>query len=183
MTLQDDYLPLDSFLLKELQNFDTWLELSDSTTVYNEGLEGGYKWWDGKTEPIDIWQMIIEKVWGHLDVNTITGFEYWANVLSKNNELSWHQDKDEKEYDISGKTICPSVSTVYYGYDHQVEGGFIEIGLPNSTDKKQTERIQPKFNRIVTFDPSRWHRVMPIKSGVRLAFQINIWEDRPSFLE
>ena len=92
MIVQDNYLPLDSPLLKELQNFDTWLELCNSTTVYNKGLEGGYKWWDGKTEPTDLWQKIIKGTWGHLNINNIAGFEYWANICTKDNTLDWNQD-------------------------------------------------------------------------------------------
>lgn len=176
MIVENDYLPLNSELLQKLNNRDMWIELAKESSKEN------YRWWRGKSDPRNVWEELIKHIWGHINLDDIAGFEYWANICSSNNELDWHQDKDEKLYMDHKITVSPKVSTVYYGFESEFEGGFLEIALQGEmSPKKMTERIFPLFNRIVIFDPSRWHRVTPIESGHRFGFQVNIWHNAPSW--
>ena len=176
MIIQNDFLPYDSSLLERLNNPEIWFCLAHEETKED------YRWWTGKTQPKNIWEELIQTMWGHIDPSKIAGFEYWANICCKDSGLDWHQDKDEKLHDEQDITVSPSTSTVYYGFPHVVEGGLLEIARHGETDETLTERVHPEFNRIIIFDPSRWHRVTPIKSGTRFGFQVNIWKEEPSFV-
>ena len=80
-------------------------------------------------------------------------FEYWANITWKGHNLEWHQDKDEYQETRHNKLVFPRAGAVWYGYPHDIEGGYLEIqqGL-------EVERLQPVYNRIVVFDVSKFHR-------------------------
>lgn len=173
MYLKDNFLEPESELLKDLTDPSIWEELDE---VNFPALS---QFWDGTGELDNVWKRLINKIWGELDPSTFGCFEYWANITSPDMPLDWHQDKNEMEYILNGKTICADTSTVFYGYPHKVEGGYLEINEVGKNDNVETERIKPKYNRIVVFDPSRWHRVMPVKSGLRYGFQVNIWNTAP----
>jgi len=182
MNIITDYLPYDSELLKELNDPKLWEELSSFDEDIDTNNSEGYKWWDGVTEPSNIWEKLIKHIWSQIPPGSIAGYEYWANICFPNNELDWHQDKDEKLFDEKDQTVCPTISTVFYGFPHTVKGGYLEIHTNNPKDTSLTERIKPIFNRLVIFNPSNYHRVMPIEEGVRFAFQVNVWEEAPSFV-
>lgn len=171
MYLKDNFLEADSELLKDLKNKQPWEDLGDLPTSCL---------WDGTGEVDNIWKKLILKMWEPLFKSKDFGcFEYWVNITSADNPLGWHQDKDEIEYAKSGKTICPSTSTVFYGHPHKITGGLLEIQEATESRHPETERILPIYNRIVVFKPSRFHRVSPITEGVRYGFQVNIWDSIP----
>lgn len=173
MYVKDNFLEPDSAILKELTDVSLWEELDDVT--YSKLST----FWDGEGELDNVWKRLINKIWGDLDPASFGCFEYWVNILSDDMPLSWHQDKNEMEYIKNNNTICADTSTVFYGYPHKIEGGYLEINEGTRVDNIETERIQPVYNRIVVFDPSRWHRVMPVHEGLRYAFQVNIWNTAP----
>ena len=39
--------------------------------------------------------------------------------------------------------------------------------------------IKPMENRLVVFDPSKWHRVSKVSKGKRKAFLSNVWLSKP----
>ena len=173
MYIQDDFCP-DKKILLELSKPSVW-----------QSMVGKSCWWDGwwKSDSRNIWEHIIKMIWLPRGVeNHISGFEYWCNILSaddKNlNHLGWHRDKDEKLKEDTGKIISPLVGTIFYGFPHELEGGFLEISCEDTfTD---IERIFPKYNRIIIMDVSKQHRVSRIYKGKRFGFQINLWKSKPT---
>jgi len=180
MIIEDSYLDENNEIFKRLENKEEWITLS----------KYAYRFWTAEKDPSNVWEELIKYMWGDIIGNPdVAGFEYWGNVYDDKYERywcpGWHQDKDEKLAETKRETICPKVSTVYYGSCDNLEGGFLEIALPeynraHNDDSNLTERIFPMKNRIVIFDPFRWHRVTPITNGIRYSFQVNIWEKPPS---
>lgn len=172
MFIQDDYCP-DKKLLQELSDKAKWQELA-----------GRFHWWDGwwAGEPRNTWEYIIKMIWEAQGVEgKIAGFEYWCNILESDNQqtnhLGWHRDKDELLKEESGEIVCPMVGTIFYGYPHDIEGGFLEIATEDTfTD---VERIRPIYNRVVIMDVSKQHRVTRIYRGTRIGLQINLWLKKP----
>ena len=50
-----------------------------------------------------------------------------------------------------------------------------EIGFKRT----HIERIKPIENRLIVFDPSKWHRVCKVSKGRRKAFLSNVWLKKP----
>ena len=50
-----------------------------------------------------------------------------------------------------------------------------EIGFKRTL----VERIKPIENRLIVFDPSKWHRVSKVSKGRRKAFLSNVWLKKP----
>lgn len=171
MYLHDDYCP-DKAILQQLNDRALW-----------QSMVGRFNWWDGwwSSQPRNIWEQIIQNIWASQGVeNSIAGFEYWCNILDADtdtNHLGWHRDKDEALKASSGEIQCPMAGTVFYGYPHDIDGGYLEIACDDSfTD---TERIRPLYNRVVIFDVSQFHRVTRIYRGQRFGLQINLWRSKP----
>lgn len=171
MYIHDNYCP-DKKLLDQLNNKTVW-----------EAMVGRFHWWDGWwiKEPSNIWEHIIKNIWQSQGIEKqIAGFEYWCNILHANkpiNHLGWHRDKDEALKARTGEVLCPMVGTIFYGYPHQIEGGFLEIAAePSFTD---VERIRAVYNRVVILDVSQHHRVTKLYQGSRFGLQINLWKQRP----
>ena len=185
MIIQDNFLHPHHELIDDLSNLKNWQDLNNHATAYAGHLDGDYSWWDGITEPNNVWEKLIKLIWiktFNINVSEIAGFEYWCNQTYAGEELDWHQDKDEPLYEQKKTTVCPKISTVYYGFPHKVNGGYLEIAKEQEDNDIEVERIEPVYNRLVIFDPSFWHRVAPIRSGYRYGFQVNIWEEKPSFI-
>ena len=171
MFIQDDFCR-DKTVLDRLNHEELWRDA-----------RGTFNWWGGwdQTEPRNIWEEVIKGVWaGNPIVKQIDGFEYWINVLDADgnvNHLGWHVDKDENYKKRTGETRCPLVGSVYYGFPHEVKGGFLELSTePTFTD---LERIAPRYNRLVIFDASKQHRVSRLYAGTRFSLQINLWKTKP----
>jgi len=175
-------LVIDNFLEKStlayLNNKTLWDKLDTvETTVYKplEYIFGSNK----ETVWEDLADKVYEQVFCREGLNdpysTEVSLEYWCNILSPGNELEWHQDKDEKQYEKDPlNVICPKAGAVIYAYPHTVCGGYLEIEHL-STHSIEIERIQPVYNRLVLFDVSKEHRVSKIWSGDRYGFQVNLW--------
>ena len=172
MFVQDDFCR-DSALLEALNDAAVW-----------EAAVGKFNWWSGwqSQQPVDIWQQVIKGIWGgHEIVKSIAGFEYWVNVLNadsqKTNHLGWHVDKDEALHKRTGKTVCPIIGSVFYGFPHQLDGGFLENSL--ETTFTDVERIAPVYNRLIIFNVANQHRVSRVYKGTRYSFQVNLWKALP----
>jgi len=167
----------DSKVLKKFSDAQLWTDCDNDTT-----LDGPRKVVQTNTETgtklKDAWEFISFYLYDipSLDLPSYgaTEIEYWANVLSPRAELEWHQDKREDLMIESGTLVHPLVGVIWYGYPHEVLGGYLEI--KNHSDRQEeVERIQPVYNRAVVFDPTQWHRVAPIVEGERFGFQLNLW--------
>jgi hypothetical protein len=147
---------------------------------------GQYYWYDGwwVEEPNTLKKKLIEKIWGHNspyhDVS-VCGFEYWTGQLGPqitHQELPAHIDKDEAEYEKTGKHITPTIGTVFYPVPMDIEGGELVI---YSEGERAPEIVKPVFNRLVIFPAGQHrHKVNPVNQGVRSAIAINLWKKKPS---
>ena len=162
----------------------TTLILKDTNTWNNFP---SFNWWDGwwKVEPRNIMEVLIKMVWGQFQLeNKIAGFEYWSNYqTSENWKLNWHRDCDEKLRVTSNNILSPTLGQIYYIENSGVEGGYLEISnLPpeKEPNSSKIERVYPRENRLVIFNPSQKHCVSKIISGNRHAFLSNVWIKKPS---
>ena len=174
MVIFDDFVK-DKKIISILKNKNTWNDFPS------------YNWWDGwwKVEPRNIMEKLIKMVWGQFKLeNKIAGFEYWSNhQTSKNWKLNWHQDCDEKLRVTSNNVLSPTLGQIYYVENNRVEGGYLEISnLPpeKEPNPSKIERVYPRENRLVIFNPSLVHSVSKIISGNRHAFLSNVWIKKPS---
>ena len=174
MVIFDDFVK-DKKIISILKNKNTWNDFPS------------YNWWDGwwKVEPRNIMEKLIKMVWGQFQLeNKIAGFEYWSNYqTSKNWKLNWHQDCDEKLRVTSNNVLSPTLGQIYYVENNRVEGGYLEISnLPpeKEPNPSKIERVYPRENRLVIFNPSLVHSVSKIISGNRHAFLSNVWIKKPS---
>ena len=174
MVIFDDFVK-DKKIISILKNKNTWKDFPS------------YNWWDGwwKVEPRNIMEKLIKMVWGQFQLeNKIAGFEYWSNYqTSKNWKLNWHQDCDEKLRVTSNNVLSPTLGQIYYVENNRVEGGYLEISnlLPEKEpNTSKIERVYPRENRLIIFNPSVLHSVSKIISGNRHAFLSNVWIKKPS---
>ena len=58
-------------------------------------------------------------------------------------------------------------------------GGYYHTWKELGFRKDHIERIKPIENRLVVFDPSKWHRVSKVSKGKRKAFLSNAWSTKP----
>jgi hypothetical protein len=163
----------DEQLLGQLRNKHLWQNFP------------AFSWWDGwwRSPPKNFLEQTIQKIWqGQVDETEIAGFEYWFNALDGKG-LNWHRDCDEALRHREGRYVCPVIGHVYYVIVEDVVGGFMELSDRTSLHEVETselQRIQPVENRLVIFNPSYWHRVSRLAKGKRLAFQTNLWPEKPS---
>ncbi len=145
-----------------------------------------YNWWDGwwRSSPANPLELTIQRVWqGQIAEAEVAGFEYWFNNLSVGRSLKWHRDCDEALRAREGRYITPMIGNVYYVIVKDVVGGLLELSNNSSlldVETSELERIQPVENRLVVFDPSFWHRVTRLARGRRIAFQVNLWSEKPT---
>ena len=174
MVIFDDFIK-DKKVISILKDKNTWNDFPS------------YNWWEGwwKVEPRNIMEELIKRVWSQFQLeNKIAGFEYWSNFQTpKNWKLNWHQDCDEKLRVTSNNVLSPTLGQIYYIENSGVEGGYLEISnLPpeKEPNSSKIERVYPRENRLVIFNPSLKHSVSKIISGNRHAFLSNVWIKKPS---
>ena len=174
MVIFDDFIK-EKKVISILKDKNTWNDFPS------------YNWWEGwwKVEPRNIMEELIKRVWSQFQLeNKIAGFEYWSNYQTpKNWKLNWHQDCDEKLRVTSNNVLSPTLGQIYYIENSGVEGGYLEISnLPPEKEPNfsKIERVYPRENRLVIFNPSLKHSVSKIISGNRHAFLSNAWIKKPS---
>ena len=181
-TIRDDFLQeteteSDLVLLDRLQDKLLWEECD----------RGESKWWDGTSDPKNVWEVISKRIWeGRPEFGKAAGFEYWCNIMSDGVSLDWHVDKDEEELQNTGDLMMPIMGAVYYGFNHdgQYSGGqlhtvdaeWYEDPLEFDFSRKRHDEvmsIDAHFNRLVIFNASLWHRVTDVHGGLRYTFAVN----------
>ena len=177
MIVIDDFIK-DQNLLDEIQNDKTYFDDN-----------GDYMWWDGWwNSPADtLKKRVIQYIWGEnspYDSVSIAGFEYWTGQYdnTKPEGLKFHLDKDEALYMETKEILSPIIGTVYYPWENDIDGGYLEIFESNPFESDvTTERIAAKQNRLVIFPAGqKFHRVTPVTRGLRSAMAINLWGAEPS---
>jgi len=78
-------------------------------------------------------------------------------------EYGWHRDIHDKPYP-NGLVRKVSFSTIL---NDDFEGGEFDIETKNPADKKRYDTFDNKKQNTIIFPSHMWHRVRPIKSGVR----------------
>jgi len=78
-------------------------------------------------------------------------------------EYGWHRDVHEKPYP-NGLVRKMSFSTIL---NDDFEGGEFDIETKNPADKKRYDTFDNKKHNTIIFPSHMWHRVRPVKSGVR----------------
>lgn len=174
MIIVDDFIK-DKTLLDNIANDRTFFDNN-----------GEYYWYDGwwVEEPNTLKKRLIEYIWGHQSPYheiSVCGFEYWTGQFGpqkQNQELPAHLDKDEAEFEKTGKHIAPVMGTVFYPLPMDIEGGDLII---HSEDNKPPEIVKPVFNRLIIFPAGEYlHKVNPVTKGLRSAIAINLWAKKPS---
>ena len=78
-------------------------------------------------------------------------------------EYGWHRDVHDEPYS-NGLVRKISFSTIL---NDDFDGGEFDIETKNPTDKKRYETFTNKKHNTIIFPSHMWHRVRPVKSGVR----------------
>jgi len=78
-------------------------------------------------------------------------------------EYGWHRDIHDKPYP-NGLVRKVSFSTIL---NDDFEGGEFDIETKNPADKKRYDTFDNKKQNTIIFPSHMWHRVRPVKSGVR----------------
>ena len=78
-------------------------------------------------------------------------------------EYGWHRDIHDKPYP-NGLVRKVSFSTIL---NDDFEGGEFDIETRNPADKKRYDTFDNKKQNTIIFPSHMWHRVRPVKSGVR----------------
>lgn len=171
--------------------------------------ETGFSWWSGwwNTPGQSLRHRLIEYIWRYNTPSqysgvTIAGFEHWTGtydgsdqshkfdesvhgITGKNTmfSLRHHMDKDEHRWKNHGEIVTPGIGTIFYPVDHTCTGGKLRIyDVTNMTycTEDNYELIEPKFNRLIIFDPAKIHAVEEVTSGIRRAIAINLWTEKLS---
>mmetsp|Transcript_1672 Transcript_1672/g.2673 ORF Transcript_1672/g.2673 Transcript_1672/m.2673 type:complete len:241 (+) Transcript_1672:119-841(+) len=178
----------DEEMLKYLNNPSIWNECRD-----NSETSVGTRWWDGKSKPQNIWEVLAGKIWSsRSEADGASGFEYWCNILEKDTPLAWHVDRDEQLHNNEDLLRYPTMGAVFYGYPHTFEGGYLEtlnadvhkVDPHELPENSPVPRVAAKYNRLVILNVTKWHRVSPVQSGQRYTLAVNVWHgEKPKGLE
>lgn len=174
-----------------IDNFIRDRQLLEAIALSDEFSSAAGQWWEGwwKTPAVTLRQRLVQEIWGERcplhDAPTITqqaaGFEHWVGKRSAdssgNRSLPPHRDRDESLYSQSGTTRHPVIGAVFYPLRRDFSGGYLQI-FNEDSDDGPFELIEPRFNRLVIFDPSILHGVTDVTAGHRYALAVNVW-DKP----
>lgn len=179
-TVADNFISNADFL-QRLQNESLWDECADDVP----------QWWDGKSEPKNIWEELSKMIWqDRPEFQVAVGVEYWCNKIS-HGYLPWHIDKDEVALKENNKLITPIMGSVFYGFNHtgQFSGGKLLLVdadvyddplVYESTKSDEVVQVDPIFNRMLIFNATKWHRVTEtLGSGARYTFAANVNSQKP----
>lgn len=158
----------------------TWNQFNDPA-MWAEENSGDLAWLPVDAPVHNVMQVVAKRLWNFFDPHHVNntgaiGYEYWYNILWRENGLKWHYDKDEKHWRDTGEIKIPIYGAVLYP-SHEVDGGYLEI----ENGRQEVERIAPVPNRAIFFSAGEdRHRVSPIRDGLRKTFACNLWKEVPS---
>ena len=106
--------------------------------------------------------------------SSVNGF-----ITTGETDSDWVSEQDEALFSEKGDLSHPVIGTVFYPYEMDIDGGFLEI-FSNGIDSPP-ERIEAKFNRLVIFNAgTHHHQVTEVTRGTRYAIAINLWDEKPT---
>ena len=172
----------DVSLLEALTDHREWFACYENT-------RGSHThWMDWDAQPRNLFERVAVHLWRDeplIQGQKVAGYEIWCNILTPEGPLVWHIDKDQVHFKETGEVKLPFYGSVFYGYPHDFQGGFLELTRYDSDNDKPNyepddiERIAADYNRWVVFNASKFHRVSPVTKGTRLTLAINLWKERP----
>ncbi len=170
-TIHDNFMQLDDPLLTKLQNKDEWTKCKHNTIF-----------WDGKSVPKNMWEELAFRMWSSRpEFQEAVGFEYWCQIIEEDANLYWHIDKDEEAMEYDNKLVTPLLGSVFYGFNHDgkfKDGKLVLVDAafdqnPLEFKRNEMKEIDAKFNRLVYFNASLFHRVSTVTGGARYSFAVN----------
>lgn len=106
---------------------------------------------------------------GFLEISSDANPRMRINRKRTGNQPPQYEDLGEQQ---NPWTIEPTIPLASPGEHYHT---WKELGFR----RDHIERIQPIENRLVVFDPSKWHRVSKVFKGRRKAFLSNVWLTKP----
>lgn len=172
-TIHDNFMQIDDPLLTKLQNKDEWTRCKKQRTPI---------FWDGKSDPKNMWEELTLRMWSSRpEFQEAVGFEYWCQIIKEDADLFWHIDKDEEAVKYYDEIVTPLLGSVFYGFNHdgKFKGGKLILvdaqfdENPEFKRRNEMKEIEAKFNRLIYFNASLWHRVSSVTGGERYTFAVN----------
>ena len=96
-----------------------------------------------------------------INLTDIEPLQYSEYVVG--NEYGWHRDVHDEPYS-NGLVRKVSFSTIL---NDDFEGGEFDIETKNPEDKRRYETFKSEQHNTIIFPAHMWHRVRPVKSGLR----------------
>lgn len=147
-----------------------------------------------KIKGFEAWTNILaekDESWKHPMFTCPEGSTHYPNSTGQ-----WHVDDDTDNRHETSKVVIAPISSVFY-LDTNCEGGYLELTDIKDTDNiidgdqksindyainnpAKIERIACIPNRLIIFDPSRYHRMATVTKGFRKAITMNIWDKFPN---
>jgi len=132
--------------------------------------QAGKHWWNGwwNTPASSLRHEVINHIFNEnppVAIQAISGFLHEANIIKSDAPLQMEVPKD-----------C-ILRTIYYS-DPETDnskGGQLQLG-----SSENYELINPKYNRLVIFDPSQGCDVQPVVEGVQKVLVIDLLETYPN---
>ena len=143
------------------------IDISNSTT---EGLRKSSVSWIPQPEPRKIFCDIVSLVNKECDWNLgIKECEPMQYTLYDNvgDYYDWHIDQSEPTMLPQGKRVRKISMTLWLSEPDEYEGGEFELELYGPDAENRTKLFKEKKGRAIFFLSDAWHKVHPIKSGVR----------------
>jgi hypothetical protein len=120
-------------------------------------------------------KQLLDHAKKYYSLSNMVGFEEWCHIGGTTYQPPIHQDKDERVFAQTGRTITPLCSCIYYHRVKDLKGGRLFIYGSNRT-KDVKYIITPTSNTLILLDPGVWHGVENYISGTRTTLVLNPWD-------
>jgi len=111
---------------------------------------------------IDIAKTMNEMCWWNLDIQGCEPIQY--GIYSKGGKYNWHVDQHPKP--VQGMVRKISM-TLFMNEPDEYKGGEFDLELYKPETDCRYETFKLKKGSAIFFQSDVWHRVRPVKSGVR----------------
>ena len=100
--------------------------------------------------------------WGNIDIQGCQPIQY--GIYSKGGKYNWHVDQHPKP--VQGMVRKISM-TLFMNEPDEYKGGEFDLELYKPETDCRYETFKLKKGSAIFFQSDVWHRVRPVKSGVR----------------
>ena len=197
VTIVQDFLAeKDPSLLEKVLNDELWRACHILT------LEPDIRfWYYPQNEPNNIFEELIQRTYQDTPYwQKAISYEYWCNIMERaNQEWPWHTDRDEDVLTKENKLVFPLMGAIYYGSNHSYQGANFQMvdsipyeteGKPKQPDdncgpdfcvsnptllnnKDEALYVETTFDMLLYANVTHFHKVTPLKSGMRYALAMN----------